>query len=362
MPSLEEYVEEIKPIFESRWLTNMGAKHQLLTKELKDYLAVDELCLTVNGHMALELSLQALNLPKGAEIITTPFTFVSTTHAIVRSGFQPVFCDVDPMNCTMDVSKLESLITERTAAILPVHVYGNICDTEGIEEIAAKHGLKVLYDAAHTFGETVEVNGKTRGAGDFGDISIFSFHATKVFHTIEGGAICCHSAEMDEKLKIIRDFGIVDDEIISDVGPNAKMNEFAAAMGLCNLRHVDGEIEKRGRVADYYRERLGRVDGIRLNPVQVHVKSNFAYFPIFVDEESYGESRDQLHLRLQEAGISARKYFYPMITELDCYRNRYNSDDTPVAKRLSHQVMTIPMYADLTKEDADRVIKVIRRE
>lgn len=241
MPPLQEYMDEIRDIWDSRWMTNMGVKHQQLQKALKDYLGVENIDLLVNGHMALELSMQALNL-KG-EVITTPFTFASTTHAIVRNGLEPVFCDINPVDFTIDVNQLESLVTDRTCAIVPVHVYGNICDVEAIQEIADKYGLKVIYDAAHAFG----VKYKGQGIATYGDVSCFSFHATKVFNTIEGGAVCFGNKNRDFGLDIYRlkNFGIRGPEVVDAVGANAKMNEFCAAMGLCNLRHVDGEIARR---------------------------------------------------------------------------------------------------------------------
>ncbi len=362
MPEIDEYVKEIRSLFDSHWITNAGEKHEELTKRLKEYLGVDALSLTVNGHMALELALQLLDLKKGGEIITTPFTFVSTTHAIVRSGFKPVFADVRADDCCIDPDRIEEKITENTVAIMPVHVYGNMCDVKRIGEIAARHGLKVIYDAAHTFGVRLLYEGEWRGSGSFGDLSCFSFHATKVFNTIEGGAVCCHSEEDAEKITVLRDFGIVDEETVSFVGPNAKMNEFSAAMGLCNLRHVDSEIEKRKKVSDRYRERLKTIKGIRIIEERPDQKPNYAYFPVFIDKDEYGITRDELFKRLGEKGIGARKYFYPMVTELDCYRDSYSSASVPVAKKLSDSVMTIPMYAGLSDEDVDKITEIIAKE
>ena len=266
MPSVDEYIEEIRPIWDSHWLTNMGPEHKNLQAGLQQYMAVENVELLTNGHMALELSLQAMNLQ--GEVITTPFTFASTTHAIVRNGLEPVFCDIDPVTYTMDVTKLERLITDRTCAIVPVHVYGNVCNIEEIERLAHKYELKVLYDAAHTFGETY----KGQGIGNFGDASCFSFHATKVFNTIEGGAVCYKDPELGRKLYELKNFGIHGPEEVDAVGANAKMNEFCAAMGLCNLRHVDEEIAKRKAVVERYREHLSGVDGLQLNVEQPEVK------------------------------------------------------------------------------------------
>lgn len=354
MPTLDEYVDEIKDLWDSHWLTNAGEKHERLRELLRQYLGVRHIALFTNGHMAIELALQALGLTKG-EVITSPFTFVSTTHAIVRSGLTPVFCDIDPTDFTIDASKIENLITDRTVAVLPVHVYGNICDIEKIQDIADRHGLKVIYDAAHTFGETC----KGRGVGTYGDVSCFSFHATKVYNTIEGGAACFSDDALDDRLAQLRDFGIVDEEIVSYVGPNAKMHEFSAAMGICNLRHVDDEIAKREKVCERYRERLGGISGIQLNPIQKDVKPNYAYFPAVFDESVFGAARDEIFDALKKNGIGARKYFYPITTELDCYNTKYDSSETPEALRISKRVLTLPMYADLDLTDVDRICDII---
>ena len=271
MPSLDEYIEEIRPIWQSHWLTNMGAKHQQLQAELEEYLGVPHVALYTNGHLALENAIAALNLPEGGEVITTPFTFASTTHAIVRNGLVPVFCDVNDKDYTMDVTKIEGLITDRTVAIVPVHVYGNICDVEAIETIAKKYGLKVIYDAAHAFA----VKYKGMSTACFGDASMFSFHATKVFNTIEGGAVCFKDDSWVQLLNDQKNFGIHGPESVCFVGGNAKMNEFQAAMGICNLRHLDEEIAKRKKVVERYRERLSGVEGIKLSAIQENVESNY---------------------------------------------------------------------------------------
>lgn len=353
MPSYEEYCEEIKDLWDTRWLTNMGAKHQTLCSKLKEYLSVENVDLLTNGHMALELSLLALNLH--GEVITTPFTFASTTHAIVRSGLKPVFCDIEPETYTIDVSKIEALITDRTCAIMPVHVYGNVCNIEEIERIAQKYDLKVIYDAAHTFG----VKYKGKGIATFGDVSCFSFHATKVFHTIEGGAVCYRDSEFGRRLFELKDFGIHDAESVNSVGPNAKMTEFSAAMGICNLRHIDEEIAKRKKVVERYFEHLNGIRGIKLNRIQPDVESNYAYFPIVFDEKVFGASRNEVMKKLSENGIGARKYFFPLINSFDCYNNLYDVNDTPVAVHISKRVLTLPLYADLSMEDVDRICKII---
>ena len=353
MPPFEEYIAEIKDIWESHWLTNMGPKHNLLESRLKDYLSVDYISLFTNGHNALELCLQALNL--SGEVITTPFTFASTTHAIVRNGLTPVFCDINPIDYTMDVTKIEALITDKTTAIVPVHVYGHVCNVEEIERIAKKYGLKVIYDAAHVFG----VRYKGKGTGNFGDASMFSFHATKVYHTIEGGAICYHNEELGNELYKLRDFGIKDAETIDGVGSNAKMNEFVAAMGLCTLNHVDEEIAKRKRVVECYREYLSGVDGIQLPPIQRDVISNYAYFPIVIDEKVFGATRNEVFEKLAENNIHARKYFYPLTNAFDAYHGRFDENLTPVALHISKRVLTIPLYADLLQEDVKYICEII---
>lgn len=355
MPPFEEYIDEIKDIWDTHWLTNMGAKHKELQKELLEYLGVDEIDLFTNGHMALELSLQAMNLPKNSEVITTPFTFASTTHAIVRNGLEPVFCDVNPVDFTMDVTKIEELITDRTSAIMPVHVYGNICNVDEIQRIADKYGLKVIYDAAHTFG----VRYKDRGIASFGDVSCFSFHATKVFNSIEGGAACFKDKDFGLELYRLKNFGIRGPEVVDGVGANAKMNEFCAAMGLCNLRHVDEEIEKRRKVVERYREHLEGVEGIQLSPIQKDVKPNYAYFPAIFDEKVFGSSRNEVFEALGNEGIGARKYFYPLTNTFDCFHGKYDSNLTPVALHLSKRVLTLPLYADLDLEDVDRICEII---
>lgn len=355
MPPLEEYIKEIEDLWETHWLTNMGPKHKKLQCELVKYLGVENIELLTNGHMALELSIQAMNLH--GEVITTPFTFASTTHAIVRNGLEPVFCDINPIDFTIDVNKIEELITDKTCAIVPVHVYGNICNIEEIQRLADKYGLKVIYDAAHTFGTKY----KGKGIGSFGDVSCFSFHATKVFNTIEGGAVSYKDIEIGKKLYNLKNFGIRGLEEIESVGANAKMNEFQAAMGICNLRHVDDEIEKRKKIVERYRERLEHTEGIQLNPIQKNVKSNYAYFPVIFDEKTFGYSRNEIEKRLEEKGIYARKYFYPLTNMFDCFHGKYDVYKTPLALYLSKRVLTLPLYADLEIDQVDRICDIILR-
>ncbi len=353
MPSLDEYIDEIRGLWDTHWLTNMGVKHRELEDRLKEYLGVKGLQLFANGHMALEMLLQVMGLE--GEVITTPFTFASTTHAIVRNGLTPVFGDIRPDDYTLDPDKVEALITDRTCAILPVHVYGNVCDDERLREIADRHGLKLIYDAAHCFG----VKYKGRGVGSLGDASIFSFHATKVFNTIEGGAVCFNDEALESELYFVKNFGIVDELHVHTVGGNAKMNEFAAAMGLCNLRHVDEEIAKRAQVYEHYNERLSGVRGIKLPARQDGVTPNYAYYPIVIDPEEFGADRDVIYDALLGEGIHARRYFYPLTSAFECYKGRFDVSETPIALKVSERVLTLPMYSELSKADADRVCECI---
>ncbi len=355
MPSFEEYCEEIAPLWESHWLTNMGAEHKKLEAALKGKLGVDSLALFVNGHSALECILEAMALPAGGEVITTPFTFASTTHAIKRKGLTPVFADVRADNLTLDPDSIEALITPRTCAIVPVHVYGNLCDVDAIWDISRRHGLKVVYDAAHAFG--VEREGVSAAA--FGDASMFSFHATKAFNTIEGGCVCFKDPALYETLNHWKNFGITGPEDVDFVGGNAKMNEFCAAMGVCNLRHFDDEIAKRKLVAERYWERLEGAPGVRVFRPADNVRHNYAYLPVLFDPEVFGATRDDVFAALADNGVGARKYFYPLVSDYACYRSVYSSDRTPVAKRAAEQVLTLPMFADLPIEAVERICDVV---
>ena len=346
MPELDEYMNEIKDMWDSHWLTNMGPKHKQLQAELRKYMAVENIELFTNGHMAIELTLQAMNLQ--GEVITTPFTFASTTHAIVRNGLEPVFCDIDPITFTMDVEKLENLITDRTCAIMPVHVYGNVCNVEEIEHISRKYELKVIYDACHAFGELY----KGKGIGTFGDASCFSFHATKAFNTIEGGAVTFKDERLVDILYELKNFGIRGPEEVSAIGANA-------AMGLCNLRHFETEIEKRKKVAERYCSHLEGVEGLQINANQPELKRNYAYFPVVFEERIFGASRAEVFDALAEQGISVRKYFYPLTNTFSAFHGKYNVLETPVALHISKRVLSLPMYADLQLEDVDRICEII---
>lgn len=355
MPEFSEYCEEIKELWDSHWLTNMGIKHQKLQSDLEKYLSVSHVALYTNGHLALENIIAAFDFPIGSEVITTPFTFASTTHAIVRNGLVPVFCDVNDVDYTIDVNKIEALITEKTRAIVPVHVYGNICNEAEIKRIADKYNLKVIYDAAHAFGCSLN----DENVANFGDASMFSFHATKVFNTIEGGAVTFNDDNLVQLLNDLKNFGIRNAEEVAFVGGNAKMSEFQAAMGICNLRHIDEEIAKRKAVVARYRERLSKVDGIKLCDEQSGVKSNYAYFPVVFD--GYKHTRNEIFKKLGDENIVARKYFYPLVNEYSCYEGLPTADieKTPVAKHIADRVLTLPLYADLSLLDVDRICDII---
>lgn len=358
MPPLEEYVEEIAPLWESHWLTNRGVKHRQLEEQLRQYLGAEHLALFANGHLALENIFEAFELGADGrdEVITTPFTFVSTTNALVRAGLRPIFCDIDPTNYTIDPEKIEALITDKTCAIVPVHVYGNLCDHERIQQIANKYGLKVIYDAAHAFG--VEKDGVP--VARYGDASMFSFHATKVFNTIEGGAVVTKDPEIAEKLVWHANFGMKDSESCDYVGGNAKMNEFAAAMGICNLRYIEENIDDRRKAAERYFQHLSDSPGLSLCIPPENVKHNYAYLPLVVDPQEFGADRDEIFARLADQGINARKYFYPLVTDLACYREDHSSSDTPIANRVAQQVLTLPMYSELSLDDVDRICAVVQ--
>ena len=355
MPSFEEYAAEIRSLFSSCRITNMGEKYSRLASGLRDFLGVENLVLLANGHLSLELCLQAMELQ--GEVITTPFTFSSTTHAIVRSGLTPVFCDIRENDYTIDPGLIEGLITEKTSAILPVHVYGNVCDTERIEEIARAHGLKVIYDAAHSFG----VSYKGKGIGNYGDAAIFSFHATKVFNTIEGGAVAVRDPELRKRIYRLSNFGILGEEEVAAVGTNAKMNEFEAAMGLCNLRHFEENRKARKALWLQYREELSDVPGIVLPPEAPDVEYNYAYYPVRVEEDVYGESREGLLARLRAESVYPRRYFYPLTSAYTCYRGRLDPGVTPVAERTAREILTLPLYPELGAEQVSRICRIIRK-
>lgn len=353
MPPLEEYVEKLKEIWESGWLTNMGNMHCCLEKELKKFLGIEKLFLFTNGHIALETAIEALELT--GEVITTPFTFSSTTHAIVRKGLTPVFCDINSSDYTIDTNKIEDLITEKTSAILPVHVYGNICNVEEIDKIAKKYNLKVIYDAAHAFG----VSKGKKSILEYGDASMVSFHATKVFNTVEGGAVIYKEPDIGKKLLALKNFGIRSEEKVDYIGGNAKMDEFRAAMGLCNLKYMETFIRKRKQIYERYVERLEPLSGIIVHPLLAEAQSNYSYFPILVQEEEAGVDRDEIYEALRKEQIFARKYFYPLTSGLNCYQNRFHPEETPIAYETAKKVLTLPLYSNLSLEQADRICQII---
>lgn len=353
MPSLEEYIEKIKVLWETRWLTNEGDFHMELTAKLKEYLQVSHFELFANGHLALEIALQVWELR--GEVITTPFTFLSTTNAIVRSGLTPVFCDIDATTWTLDVEKMKSLITENTVAILPVHVYGIPCNIEEIEKIATEHGLKVIYDAAHTFGATY----KGKSFATFGDMSMFSFHATKVFHTIEGGGLSIRDGNLVHKIERLRDFGICLGGGDADyIGTNAKLSEFHAAMGLCNLEHLEEEIAKRKACSDLYDSYLKGVEGIQIFPDIEGLKRNYAYYPIVFHPE-FPYNRDEMFEKLKSENIIARKYFSPLISHMRSFSYLEDKGKTPVAEYIAKNVLCLPIYADLEHDVIEKICKII---
>lgn len=353
LPPIEEYKKKIEQIWENNWITNNGPMHNELEINLKKYLKVNETVLFTNGHLALDIAIKSLDLT--GEVITTPFTFASTTHAIVMNNLTPVFCDINMDDFTIDIDKIEELITDKTSAIIPVHVFGYPCNVHKIDEIAQKHNLKVIYDAAHVFG--VEVNGQ--GIFNYGDVSMCSLHATKVYNSIEGGLLCFNNPNLRRIFNLYKNFGITGEESVEAIGLNAKMNEFQAAMGLINLKYVDEQIENRKKVADVYRKILSNTNGIYYLKDKENVKHNYSYFPILVNEEELGINRDELYDKLKTYNIFTRKYFAPLITELDCYKGIYKSDHLINAKKVTKRVLTLPIYGQLSENDAYKIGKII---
>lgn len=356
LPPFEEYTSLIQKIWDNRWLTNSGPLHEQLQNDLAAYLNLtkENIALFTNGHQALEATIHALNLPKGSEVITTPYTFASTTHAIVRCGLTPVFCDISQDDYNIDVTKIEELITENTSAILPVHVYGTPCDVDAIQEIADRHGLKVIYDAAHAFGVTLN----SKALCSFGDVSMLSFHATKVFNTVEGGAIISRHTDGIQAADRYKNFGMDGQEDFMEAGTNAKMSEFHAAMGICNLRHIDKSIAARKMVCEAYDAALGGVAGLKILKRAEGVVSNYAYYPILV-EDAFPLTRDELADVLRGQEIFARKYFYPIVTEFSCYKDLYPFAEDSVAKDVSERILCLPLYDVMTDEDVGRVLDAI---
>lgn len=355
LPDLSELVKSLEQIWKYKWLTNCGPFHQKLEVELCEYLKVKHLSLFTNGTLPLITALQALHIT--GEVITTPYSFVATTHAIWWNGLKPIFVDVDPVTCNINPEKIEEAITPQTTAIMPVHVYGTPCDTERIQAIADKHGLKVIYDAAHAFG--VEVNGKS--VLEAGDMSTLSFHATKVYNTVEGGALIMHDKETKRYIDYLRNFGFSGETEIVAPGINSKMDEMRAAYGLINLKQANAAIEFRRQVAMWYRDALKDVKGISYLNDMPNVRHNYAYFPIFVDADVYGMTRDELYAKMKAGNVLGRRYFYPLISNLAVYRSLESAAPShlPVANKIADSVICLPMYAGLTKEEAERVVAQI---
>ena len=357
LPNLDEFTDSLKEIWESKWITNNGQFHQKLEAALAEYLKVPYVSLFTNGTLPLLTALQALRIT--GEVITTPYSFVATTHALWWNGIKPVFVDIDPSTGNIDPQKIEAAITPRTTAILPVHVYGKPCDTEAIQAIADKYGLKVIYDAAHAFG--VEVNGES--LLNAGDMSTLSFHATKVFNTIEGGAMVMHDEKTKQRIDYLKNFGFANEIEVVGPGINSKMDEIRSAYGLLNLKQVDAAIAARQKVAVVYREALRNVDGISFWDDMPGVRHNYSYFPIFVDAEKYGMTRDELYMKMKDQGVWGRRYFYPLISEFSTYRGLESSrpENLPNAHMMADTVICLPMHHALTEAEIDKIIMVISK-
>jgi dTDP-4-amino-4,6-dideoxygalactose transaminase len=352
---LDEFIPYLKEIWDSKWITNNGQFHRELEAALADYLGVKYVSLFTNGTLPLITALQAMHI-KG-EVITTPYSFVATTHALWWNGIKPVFVDIDPETCNLNPDKIEAAITDKTTAIMPVHCYGVPCDTERIQAIADKYGLKIIYDAAHAFG----VNVKGESILKAGDMSTLSFHATKVFNTVEGGALVCHDAETKKQIDFLKNFGFNGETEVLAPGINSKMDEIRSAYGLLNLKQVDKAIESRRQVADFYRESLRGVKGVRVFEDMPDVRHNYSYFPILINAEEYGVTRDELYFMMKEQNVLGRRYFYPLISTFDTYKNLESSNpaNLPVATRIADEVICLPMYYGLTEEDMKRVVECI---
>ena len=358
LPPLDEFHKLLEDIWNRKWITNNGHYHQELEKALAEYLGVPYISLFTNGTLPLITALQALRIT--GEVITTPYSFVATTHSIWWNGIRPVFVDVDPLTGNLDPNKIEAAITPKTTAIMPVHVYGTPCDTERIQEIADKYGLKVIYDAAHAFG--VRVNGES--VLKAGDISTLSFHATKTYNTVEGGALVCHDATMKQRIDYLKNFGFAGETEVVAPGINSKMDEVRAAYGLLSLRYVNAAIETRRKVAEQYRTVLRGVPGLRIMEDVPGVTHNYSYFPVFVNANEYGETRDSLYFRLQKEGILGRRYFYPLISTFSTYRGlpSATASNLPVATRMANEVICLPLHHELRADEVDKVCSLICKQ
>lgn len=368
LPNLDDFTAELKKIWDSKWITNNGSYHKQLEAALAEYLKVPYVSLFTNGTLPLMTALQALRIT--GEVITTPYSFVATTHSIWWNGCKPVFVDIDPATGDMDPNKIEAAITPRTTAIMPVHVYGKPCDTKAIQDIADKYGLKVIYDAAHAFGVEVPAekygleayDGKgLAGILNAGDMSTLSFHATKVYNTIEGGALITHDEKTKKRIDYLKNFGIADEVTVVGPGINSKMDEMRSAYGLLNLKQVDAAIEARHQVAIKYREALCDVEGITFFDDMPGVKHNYSYFPIFIDAEKYGMTRDELYFKMKERNVWGRRYFYPLISDFSTYRGLESAapENLPNAHKMADSVICLPMHHLLSDEDVQRVLECI---
>lgn len=355
LPDIEQVTREVSQIWESKWLTNMGEKHNKLENELAKVLKVRNLSLFNNGTIALLVALKSLNLPKGSEVITTPFTFAATPHCITWNGLEPVFCDIEPENMTIDANKIEALITPKTSAILGVHVYGFPCNVEKIANIARKYNLKVIYDGAHTF--STEIRGK--GIGTFGDITMFSFHATKLFNTVEGGCLTYNDDGLKRKVYNLRNFGIQSEELVEEIGINGKMNELQAAIGLLNLKLFKEEQNKRKILKETYDSRLSKIKGLRIPKMPDFATNSYQYYPIIIEEE-FSHTRDELYEFFKKSNIYTRKYFYPLCSDYECYKELASSqpENLPIANALKNRVLCLPFYGSLDKVSIDRICEV----
>ena len=357
LPNLDEFNTLLKDIWDSKWITNNGQFHQQLETELCKYLKVPYISLFTNGTIPLLTALQALRIT--GEVITTPYSFVATTHSLWWNGIKPVFVDIEESTCGIDPDKIEAAITPKTTAIMPVHCYGKPCNTKRIQEIADKYGLKVIYDAAHAFG--VEVNGES--VLNAGDISTLSFHATKVYNTVEGGAMVMHDAEMKKRVDFLKNFGFANETSVVAPGINGKMDEVRSAFGLLNLRKVDDAINARQKVAQIYRKELRDVSGVRFFDDMPGVRHNYSYFPIFINAAKFGMTRDELYFKMKEQNVLGRRYFYPLISEFSTYRGlpSANPQNLPVATRIANEVICLPMHHELSDNDLERVLNCIKR-
>lgn len=358
LPDLKEFIPYLEKIWEEKWLTNNGQFHKQFEQDLSKFLKVKHINLFVNGTIALITALQALEIT--GEVITTPYSFVATTHALHWNGIKPVFCDIDKESLNIDPEKIESLITEQTSAIMPVHVYGQPCDNEKIKKIADKYGLKIIYDAAHAF----NVKKDNHSILNWGDLSILSFHATKVFNTFEGGAIVCHDEKMKQRIDYLKNFGFAGETKVVSLGINGKMNEFQAALGLLQLKHIEEDIEKRKSVSEFYNNSLMNIDGIKLPTTLPNITQNYSYYPILINEETYGYSRDEVYEKLKENNIFSRRYFYPLISNLSPYKDLSSARPTKllVANRIAEQVICLPIYSNLEEKVQDTIIKIIHKK